>query len=146
MHPLAVIFDYNRTIFDPESGGLVAGAQSLLEDLKARGVTLFLVAKGGDERRAQITTLGLEPLFKNIIVNESKSSEDYESCKSLCSPDTVFYAVGDRVKEEIRHANGCGMTTIWFRSGKFATEEPAGDAERPSYTVTSLDDVAALIK
>ncbi len=146
MHPLAVIFDYNRTVFDPDSGGLVTGASALLKELTRRGVTLFLVAKGGDERRAQITALGLEPLFKKIIVNESKSSEDYLSCKNLCTPGTVFYAVGDRVKEEIRHANSCGMTTIWFRSGKFATEEPADASERPAHTVTSLDDVAALIK
>jgi len=146
MSQIAVIFDYNRTIFDPDAVGLMPGAKAVLEMLQKKGVTLFLIAKGDDERRKQIEQLGLVPYFKKIVVNQSKSADDYKSCVLLCPEGTRFFAVGDRVKEEIRHANGCGMTTIWFRNGKFASEEPSDDAERPMHTVSSLSEAAELIK
>ncbi len=121
------------------------GAKAILEALERKGVTLFLVAKGDDERRKQINQLGLMSFFKKIIVNQSKSADDYRSCIALCPEGTKFFAVGDRVKEEIRHANECGMTTIWFRNGKFAAEEPSADAERPTHIISSLGEAEMLI-
>ncbi len=141
----AVVFDFNRTVFDPDADALMPGAAELIATLKQHGVTLFLVAKGDEERRKRIEQLGLVSLFKKITVNQSKSVEDYQSCMVLCPAGTQFFAIGDRVKVEIRHANSCGMTTIWFRNGKFASEEPGSDDERPQFTIMSLAEAATLI-
>lgn len=141
----AVIFDFNRTVFDPDADALMPGAAELIAMLRKNGVTLFLIAKGDDERRKNIERLGLVPFFAKIIVNQSKSAEDYQSCVNLCPGSTQFFAIGDRVREEIRHANSCGMTTIWFRNGKFSSEEPESDEELPHFTIASLAEAAALI-
>lgn len=145
MSAKAVIFDYNRTIFDPDSDALMPGAKDLLTTLHQEGIPMFLIAKGDDERRKQITHLGLEPYFKKIIVNQHKSADDFRSCLAMCEAGTTFFAVGDRVKEEISHANACGMTTIWFRNGKFANEQPENDSQKPQFTIGNLDEVLAII-
>lgn len=141
----AVIFDYNRTIYNPDTDQLMDGAKQVLDQLQKNGVTLFLIAKGDDERKKRIETLGLIPYFKGIIVNQKKSAEDYQDCLSSCEKGTTFFAVGDRIKEEIRHANSCGITTIWFRNGKFANEEPERTEEQPRHTVRSLAEIPDLI-
>ena len=104
-----------------------------------------MVCKGGEDRRKQIEGLNISHFFEHIVINETKSSEDFQKCKDMCESDTKFFAVGDRVKEEIRHANDCGMTTIWFKNGKFASEEPAQDSEMPKYTVGTLQEAAEII-
>jgi FMN phosphatase YigB (HAD superfamily) len=141
----AVIFDYKRTIFDPDTNGLVSGALELLTALKGDGVKLFLIVKGDAERRGEMERLGILPFFDEIIINPHKSAEDYQRCTRLCPPGTQFFAVGDRVREEIRHANACGMTTIWLKRGKFSVEEPTSADEQPSFTVTELSQAKAII-
>ena len=140
-----VIFDYNRTIYDPDNDCLMPHAKQMLDDLKENRVKLFLIAKGDDERKKKIEQLGLVPYFERIIVNKSKSAEDYQSCKDTYPEETDFFAVGDRVKEEIRHANSCGITTIWFRNGKFANEKSENDLEKPKFTVQSLKEVYSIV-
>lgn len=141
----AVIFDYNRTVFNPDTEQLMPGALEALTALQQENIPLFLVAKGTDERKKQIETLGLLPFFKKVIVNENKSADDFRSCMQECPSETQFFAVGDRVKEEIRHANSCGITTIWFRNGKFATEEPEDDSQKPQFIVSSLAEAIEII-
>ncbi|MDB4978160.1 MAG: hypothetical protein JWM56_346 [Candidatus Peribacteria bacterium] len=141
----AVIFDYNSTIYKPDSDELTEGALDLLHLLKQKDITLFLVAKGDEKRRARIQELGLEPYFKKIIVNQQKSGNDYGSCKNEVPAGTEFFAVGDRIKEEITYANEQGMITIWFKSGKFSTEEPENEAETPAFIITHLSEAADII-
>jgi ribonucleotide monophosphatase NagD (HAD superfamily) len=53
--------------------------------------------------------------------------------------------IGDRIKEEIRVGNSCGMATAWYRCGKFAQELPQQDIEEPKYIITNLEQVLKLI-
>ncbi len=145
MDQKAVIFDYNRTVFDPDAEKLMPNAKEVLTALQAKGIPLFLIAKGDEERKKQIESLGLLPFFKEVIVNQDKSAEDFRSCIQECDEGTKFFAVGDRVREEIRHANECGMTTIWFRNGKFASEEPENDSQKPKFTVSALSEALHII-
>ncbi|MBP9773114.1 MAG: HAD family hydrolase [Candidatus Peribacteraceae bacterium] len=141
----AVIFDYNRTIYNPEDDKLTAGAKALLDLFHKEGITLFLIAKGDDKRRARIQELGLEPYFKKIVVNQNKSADDYANCKKDAQEGTEFFAIGDRVKEEIKYANENGIITIWFKDGKFSTEEPENDAEKPAFIIKNLSEAADII-
>lgn len=140
-----MIFDYNRTIYNPDKDQLTDGAQDVLELLREKGVTMFLIAKGNAERRKRIESLGLPQFFQRIIVNPNKSPDDYRSCKEECLPDTEVFAVGDRVQEEIRHAIACGIKTIWFRNGKFSNEFPSNVTEQPLHTVVSLREILDII-
>lgn len=141
----AVIFDYNRTIFNPDTEQLMPDALAVLKRLQQEAIPLFLVAKGTEEREKQIETLGLLPFFRTVTVNESKSADDYRACIDHCAPNTQFFAVGDRVKEEITHANSCGMITIWFQNGKFAEEQPQDESQMPQFIVKSLPEAADII-
>ncbi len=141
----AVIFDFNRTIFDPDTKELMSGAKDVLRLLRSKGFPLFLIAKGDATRKKQIEELGIQDFFKKIIINQNKSADDFRSCINECENRTQFFAIGDRVKEEIRHANVCGMTTIWFRNGKFANEQPANDLEKPKFIVAALREVLEII-
>jgi FMN phosphatase YigB (HAD superfamily) len=141
----AVIFDFNRTIYDPETDQLTPGAKEVLDSLKAEGVLLFLIARGSEDRRKRIEELGLLPYFERVVVNEDKSANSFRSCSEQCPPGTEIFAVGDRVRREIRLANESGMTTIWYRSGKFANEEPQDTSEKPAFTISTLAQVRDLI-
>ena len=49
--------------------------------------------------------------------------------------------VGDRLKKEIKIGNKLGMKTIWFQSGKFASELPETEEEKPVHIITHLLEV-----
>ena len=141
----AVIFDYNRTLFNPDENALFPSVIYVLDTLKKAGVAMFLIAKGNQERKDQIASLGIETYFQNIIVHDEKSLDDYAVCAEQCAPGTGTYAVGDRIKEEITHANRLGITTVWLKNGKFASEEPVSPIEQPSFIIKNLEELLPII-
>lgn len=120
----AVVFDFNRTLFDPDAEALFPEALKVLGGLRDAGVPLCLVCKGGPDRRDLIERLGLPQFFERIVVTERKGAENFQECKDL-HPDCAWVVVGDRLEEELRHGAACGMRTIWLQKGKFADEVPA---------------------
>jgi FMN phosphatase YigB (HAD superfamily) len=126
----AIIFDFNRTLYDPDTGTFVEGALQTLEKLKKRNFLLFLIGKGTAARADLINELGLPRFFDEIIVKEEKEIADFRYLKKKY-PDADFYVFGDRVKKEIRFGNECGFKTIWFKNGKFAEDLPETGQEKP---------------
>ncbi len=141
----AVIFDFNRTLYDPENGAFMEGAIASLEALKREGFLLFLIGKGTEERASLINELGLHRYFDEIIVKEEKEPEDFEYLKKKYS-FADFYAIGDRVKKEITFGNRCGFKTIWFKKGKFAGELPESRQEKPWKTIRGFDELLPAMK
>jgi len=141
----AIIFDYNRTIYDPESGSQYPEVQDLLAELRKRGFKTFLISKGDEERRMQITELGLLSLFDDITVVKEKSREDFQRYIELCPAGTKVYVVGDRVRKEIRFGNELGAKTVWLKKGKFSDELPEDDSEKPHFTISSLNEVLDIL-
>ena len=139
----AVIFDFNRTLYDPETGAFVPGAIKCVEALKKDGALLFLIGKGTNERAELISELGLHRYFDEIIIKEEKELADFEYLKKKY-PEADFYAIGDRVKKEIRFGNACGFKTIWLKRGKFASELPEGPGEKPWKTIGDFDELLPL--
>ncbi len=136
----AVIFDFNRTLYDPEQGSFIQGAVASLEKLKRDGCLLFLVGKGTNERANLINELGLHRYFDKIIVKKEKEVDDFKYLKKKY-PDADFYVFGDRVRKEIKFGNACGFKTIWFKSGKFADEVAETNDEKPWKTIESYDEL-----
>ena len=136
-----IIFDFNRTIYDPEKNTLTEGVIGLLEDLSSR-FQLCLLSSGAEaERRKQISELGLDEYFKDIQVNEGEKQEShFQRCLRIMNlkASSEIAVIGDRVAGEICVGNQVGMLTIWYKSGKFATRLPQSKQEIPDYTITAL--------
>lgn len=139
-----VIFDFNRTLYDPETGSFFPGAIQTLEKLKKKGAVLILLGKGTDERMNLINELGLHRYFDEIIVREEKELGDYEYLKKK-HPKAKFYSIGDRLRKEIKYSNICGFKTIRFKQGKFSTEKPDCPEEKPWKTIMSFDKFLPLL-
>jgi len=135
-----IIFDFNRTIYDPEKNALTEGVIELLEDLSSRFQLCLLSSGDKIERRKQISALGLDKYFKDIQVNEGEKQEShFQMCLRVMDLKASEVAViGDRIAGEIRVGNQSGMLTIWYKSGKFATRLPQNNQEIPDYTITVL--------
>ena len=142
----AVIFDYNRTLFDPDKDALYPEVIEVLGGLK-KTVLMALIAKGDANRMEKIRNLGLLKYFKLVIINQEKSVADFEKCvKELGLPAKDIFVVGDRVNEEIRCGKSIGAVTVWFRNGKFKDELPKGKEEEPDYTIDDLKKLFEIIR
>ena len=141
----AIIFDFNRTLYNPESKGLVENAVACLKKLSKEYI-LFLVVKGGEERKNLIHSLNIDRFFKFISVEEEKSINQFKECQSKLNPNTKWFVVGDRIRREIRFGNQCDMKTIWLKSGKFASEGPRKDIERPDVIIHEFEEILEVIK
>lgn len=135
-----IVFDFNRTLYDPDGNSLMPHALECLENLKQKGWRLFLIGKGTASRENLIHELGLDRFFEKIIVKEEKELADFENLKNTFQ-DLEFYSVGDRIKKEIVLSNTCNFKTIWFKNGKFATEEPEIPEEQPWKTIHDLGEL-----
>jgi len=146
MNPPLVIFDFNRTLFDPDTGRLLPSAREVLETLGKNGVILGLISYGDDNRRQFITDLDLDKFFSTIIITNQKTAENFQTIIDRCpQPPSKTFIVGDRVKREITIGNSLNCITIWFRQDKFANELPDAPTEQPTYTITDLPEVLAIV-
>ena len=140
-----VIFDFNRTLFDPITDKLTEGAITLLEKLKDKYKLALLsvaITKTEQERKQQIHDLGLEKYFCWIKVISKKTLNDFTECtqKMELDPKEVL-VVGDRITSEITLGNQLNMTTVRFKSGKFSVEEPQNKLQEPNHVITRLDEL-----
>ena len=142
----AIIFDFNRTVYDPEKDELFDGIIMLMEKAKEAGFSLYLVAKGGEERQMKIKSLDLPKYFRKIIVRPEKTRAEFEDIMKEAEPETAFFVLGDRTRKEIRFGNECKMTTIWFKNGKFAEETPTEKVEEPDYTIELLEEAMDILR
>lgn len=141
-----VIFDFNRTLYDPDAKGLVRGTRLVLRTLTKRGFILYLVSRG-NSRQALIKSLGIGSYFKEIIVSREKSKQDFEKITQQRNLDLASsFVIGDRARQEIKFGKYLGLKTIWIREGKFALEPPRRKDENPDFTVNELKSVLELIR
>jgi len=142
------IFDFNRTLYDPEKNELIAGVLEILKKLFDSGYKLCLLSKKANlDRRRQISQLGLDKYFIDILVTDGdKNESDFQVCVDLMSlrPEQIA-VVGDRVNREIKIGNRLGMKTFWFKVGKFSNELPENKDNEPDYTIFKLDEIADFI-
>ena len=141
-----IIFDFNRTLYDPDNGCLIHGARFVLHTLIRRGFLLYLVSRAGQSRRELIECLGIGQYFLRIIIAKEKNKKDFQKIiKGGGINLSLSFVVGDRVKKEICIGNFLGMQTVWVSAGKFAQEKPKKKIEKPTYTVRALRDVLSVI-
>jgi len=141
----AVIFDWGRTLYNPEEGALFSDTKSVLEYLKLKNYILAIVALATagqskiTERMSIIEKENLALYFVSIkfdIENKDKMYE--ETLFELGLKHEDVFIVDDRVMRGITWGNKNGCKTIWVQNGKFANELPDEYSRSPSYTITSI--------
>jgi|AntRauTorcE11898_2_1112593.scaffolds.fasta_scaffold00223_8 tRNA pseudouridine55 synthase len=139
-----IIFDFNRTLYDPEKEKLMDGARKLLRYLKNRELKMALLSKATDQSRRQfISELGLDEFFDEVmVVTGEKTPHHFHSLQQALGIDARrCLIIGDRVKSEISAANSLGMQTCWLRRGKFKKEIPGNTLEQPGRIINNIQEI-----
>ena len=139
---MKIIFDYNRTIFNPETNALYDGVLELLQSLSLNH-NLVLVSKDEMGREIKLKNMGIAEYFENTIFVKEKTVEVF---KSLVKNDEKVLVVGDRVRGEICIGNQLGFITIWVTQGKFANEIPQKKNEIPNHSIEEIKQLYKIIK
>lgn len=140
------IIDFNRTLYDPDTGGLIAYAEEMLKTLTDMGVRLVLVSKDEGGREDVLASLGITPYFAETVFTPKKTPELFvRLIENHGSTIEETYVIGDYLAEEITHGNAAGLKTIRLVRGKFAHHMPSGAHDTPWRSVDSLHSVAELI-
>ncbi len=139
-----VIFDFNRTIYDPQNASLMKGATDLLDFFRDKGLVMSLLSKANQPgREEEIKNLGIETYFVDTIVTYGKKKPAHfrHLLEAMKTEPSETIVIGDRVKSEIHLGNELGMRTIWLRKGKFKEEWPDQKSEEPDFVVKSLEEI-----
>lgn len=141
----AIIFDWKRTLYDPEKRELIDGSRDVLTTLGTEGLDLYLVGKDPDSTmRGEVIRLEVARWFTSIhFVTGSKSDEDFYQFIREPSQTVV---VGDRVRSEIEVGNRIGAITVHIAAGKFADERPLSPGQVPDYSVHNINELPGLIE
>lgn len=136
----AIIFDFNRTLFDPESGSLYEGTEEILEKY-TNTHDLFLISLREGDRQTLLQELNIGNYFAETFFVNEKTREVFETIGK--GYQTVF-VVGDRIASEITLGNQCGYTTIWIKQGKFKHVRPEG-ASQPRHIIHAIKELEQVI-
>lgn len=144
---MLVIFDFNRTLYDPDAQALIPHAKRVLWVLERRGHHLFLLSRKEPERQDAFRLLGLDQYFSGSAFVGAKTKELLNAImrkNEFLPSETVV--VGDYVKEEIACGNAVGAKTVWVRRGKFANVPPSAPREEPTYEVRDIRKILKIIR
>ena len=139
---MKIIFDYNRTIFDPEKNELYSGVLQLLEKLSLAH-ELFLVSMNELGRKNTIKKLNIEKFFKKIVFTNKKDTELF---LSLVGNTKNVLIVGDSINNEILIGNNLRITTILIKRDKFSNEKPNSINTIPDFTILEMNELEEIIK
>lgn len=144
---MLVIFDFNRTLYDPDTQALIPYARRVLWVLGKRRHRLFLLSSEEAGRQGVFRALGLGRYFSGSEFVKTKTKETISRImrKNRTFPNETA-VVGDYVKEEIACGNAVGAKTIWVRRGKFAQVLPSAPQEEPMHTVRDIREVLKIIR
>ena len=145
----SIIFDFSRTLYDPETGDFYSGAIDLLDKLKSQGYKLGLVTRTPQlgERESQLKELGLDKYFQAVDIFTKDSTKNFNKIFTrLNIQPEESVVIGDRISSEIIEGNRAGAVTVWIRQGKFAMDEPGEKIEQPDYTIYNLSELLDILE
>ncbi len=141
-----IIFDFLRTVYDPEKLEFLEDAVLVLEKLKTKNILILYTSREGDANREKnLEKLNLKKYFNQIVLVDKKKQEDLIKIFNqfnLAKEDILV--VGDRIKSEIRLGNQTGFKTVWLKKGKYSTEEPEIKKEKPNFCIYGLKELLKL--
>ena len=138
---MKIIFDYNRTIFDPENNGLYPGVFELLKKLADKH-ELFLISRNEPSRKDRLEELGIKNYFKKTMFVDEKNTGIF---KDLIGDSKNVLVVGDSLRDEIKTGNKLGLLTVRLKKGRFANEIPASPEEKPMFNISETTELEKII-
>ena len=144
-----IIFDWGRTLHDPETDTLFDGVLEIIPELSKKYVLALVSLAKSDSpagRRKVIDESGISQYFKIILVGGEDKDEMYDSIllDNNITPDTVVI-VDDRMVRGIAWGNKKGAKTIWVKRGKFADELPNEQTRNPAFTIDDIKELRSLL-
>ena len=130
-----IIFDFNRTLYNPDTEALVPGVRELLGELTAQGHELHLISRLEPGRAVTLKELGIADIFATTAFVTDKAAA---ISRILNEKTSDVYVVGDYLYDEIRAGNRAGAKTIWFRRGKFFDLAPETVHDHPWRTAEDM--------
>ena len=138
---MKIIFDYNRTIFDPDTDNLYPGVLNLLQKLSEK-YELFLISRNEPLRKKRLEELTIKNYFKKILFVDKKTKQIFEE---IIGDANSIIVVGDSISDEIKIGNQLGLTTIRLKRGKFATETPKDVYEIAQFEIANINELENII-
>lgn len=138
---MKIIFDYNRTIFDPEKNELYSGVFEMLKRLASKH-ELFLISRNEPSRKDKFEKLGIKKYFQKIKFVDEKNTETF---KDLIGDSKNVLVIGDSIRNEIKIGNKLGLITVRLKNGKFANEIPVSLEEEPMFNITEITELEKII-
>ncbi len=141
-----IIFDWKRTLYDPDKRVCIEGALEILNFLFTKDVRMILIGKGSQEMYDEVERLNQKKYFSKIFFNEGeKQTALFEKFITKGKTEETI-VIGDRIRSELKIGKSLKMTTIWVKQGEFAGEIPESATEKPTFTVTSLIELKELFE
>ena len=147
-----VIFDWGRTLYNPEEEALYQDTKPTLEYLQSKGFKMAIVSlatKGSakiEERRRIIKQEGLEQYFESILFNVADKASMYQATlQELKVKPSEVTIVDDRMIRGIKWGNSSGCDTIWIQQGRFANELPDELTGLPKHTISSIGELRSIL-
>jgi FMN phosphatase YigB (HAD superfamily) len=145
MNDKLIIFDFNRTLYDPDKKRLIWGVRVILDKYFKLNIKMVLISRLENDRKDIIKKIGIEKYFSNILFVKNKNKKLFESFLDKYSARNI-YVIGDYLYEEIRYGNMNKMETIWIRNGKFKEMKPQNSYDFPKYEINNISKVTTIIK
>lgn len=140
-----IIFDFMRTLYDPETATLFTDTREILEKL-SQNFILVLVSRREGNRDSLVTELDISKYFKKIYLVETKDDSVFKEIEQDTFPNhQTSYVIGDRIQDEIYLGNKFNYKTIWLQQGKFKDHLPTSATHKPWRTIHNLKEILAII-
>jgi len=143
-----IIFDFNRTLYDPEFKKLMRGARGLLKNLRKK-YGLYLITSDSDadeDRKALIAMLGIKNYFRRILFCKKKTKQEFRKIINKKHIDRKSsFVIGDQIRREIKIGNSLGLKTIRICVGKFSGEFSKSGMEKPDFEIKKLKEIERIV-
>lgn len=141
-----IIFDFNRTLYDPENDKLFFGTEQLLQKLQSNGFELYLVSQNRDGRRNEIIEKSnILHFFKKAYIVTEKTLSCFEAIIKENVDHKKSFVVGDYIRQEIIFGNMIGLKTIWIKDDSLSTNYPILLEEHPTFIISSIHEMLDII-
>lgn len=138
---MKIIFDYNRTIFDPDTDNLYSGVLELFKKISIKH-GLFLISRNEPSRKDRLEKLNIKKYFQKVLFVNEKSKHLF---KEITGDTKNVIVVGDSISDEIKIGNQLGFITVRLKKGKFATEIPKNKNEFAKFEITDINELETII-
>lgn len=141
-----IIFDFNRTLYDPKNEKLFFGARQILQKLRDSGFELYLVSQNRDGRRAEIIEkTNILHFFEKVYIVPEKTINCFKAIIDENIDRQKSFVVGDYIRQEIIFGNMIGLKTIWIKDDSLSTNYPILLEEHPTFIISSIHEMLDII-